>query len=321
MPRSMSRQAVLVAVASVALAPLTGCSGLDDTDDAAAPSPEATESAGTSGPSDTASSDTAQSDIARSEFARLEEQFDARLGVYALDTGTGEFMEYRADERFAYCSTFKVLAFGAVLQQTPVEGLDRVITYTEEDLVNYAPITEQHVDTGMSLLDIGEAALSYSDNTAANLLLEELGGPPALDEALEEIGDDVINVVRTEPGLSEAVPGDDRDTSTPRAMATSLEAFTLGDALPEDKRQIIIDMMIGNTTGDDLIRAGVPDNWEVGDKTGSGGYGTRNDIAVLWPPEGDPIVLAVMSSRDQAGAESDDALIAEAAEVVVQTLP
>ncbi len=307
----MSRHAVLVAVASVALTPLTGCSALDDTDDAAAPSPEATESAGTSGPSD----------AAEPQFARLEEEYDARLGVYALDTGTGEFVEYRADERFAYCSTFKVLAFGAVLQQTPVEDLDRVITYTEDDLVNYTPITEQHVDTGMSLLDIGAAALSYSDNTAANLLLEELGGPQALDEALEEIGDDVINVVRTEPGLSEAVPGDDRDTSTPRAMATSLEAFTLGDALTEDKREIVIDMMIGNMTGDDLIRAGVPDNWRVGDKTGSGGYGTRNDIAVLWPPEGDPIVLAVMSSRDEEGAESDDALIAEAAEVVVQTLP
>jgi beta-lactamase class A len=317
MPLSISRQVVLAAVASVALAPLASCSGLDDTDDAAAPSPDATESAG---PSDTAPSDTAQSDAAESEFARLEEQFDARLGVYALDTGTGEFVEYRADERFAYCSTFKVLAFGAVLQQTPVEDLDRVITYTEEDLVNYTPITEQHVDTGMSLFDIGGAALSYSDNTAANLLLEELGGPQALDEALEEIGDDVINVVRTEPGLSEAVPGDDRDTSTPRAMATSLEAFTLGDALPDNKSDIIIDMMIGNTTGDDLIRAGVPDNWEVGDKTGSGGYGTRNDIAVLWPPEGDPIVLAVMSSRDQEGAESDDALLAEAAEVAVQTL-
>jgi beta-lactamase class A len=317
MPLSISRQVVLAAVASVALAPLASCSGLDDTDDAAAPSPDATESAG---PSDTAPSDTAQSDAAESEFARLEEQFDARLGVYALDTGTGEFVEYRADERFAYCSTFKVLAFGAVLQQTPVEDLDRVITYTEEDLVNYTPITEQHVDTGMSLFDIGGAALSYSDNTAANLLLEELGGPQALDEALEEIGDDVINVVRTEPGLSEAVPGDDRDTSTPRAMATSLEAFTLGDALPDNKRDIITDMMIGNTTGDDLIRAGVPDNWEVGDKTGSGGYGTRNDIAVLWPPEGDPIVLAVMSSRDQEGPESDDTLIAEAAEVVVQTL-
>jgi beta-lactamase class A len=310
MPLSTARQAGVAALASLALASLTGCSAFDDTDDAAAPSQEATEMAETSGPS-----------AAAPDFVRLEEEFDARLGVYALDTGTGDFVEHRADERFAYCSTFKVLAFGAVLQRTPVEDLDRVITYTEDDLVNFTPITEQHVATGMSLLALGEAALSYSDNTAANLLLEELGGPQALDEALEEIGDDVINVVRTEPGLSEAVPGDDRDTSTPRAMATSLQAFTLGDALPEDKRRIIVDMMVRNVTGNDLIRAGVPDDWQVGDKTGSGGYGTRNDIAVLWPPGRDPIVLAVMSSRDEQGAESDDALIARAAEVVVQTLP
>lgn len=311
MPLSVSRRAVLAAVASVALAPLIACSASDGTDDGAAPSPQATEPVATSGPSDAAESD----------FVRLEAEFDARLGVYALDTGTGAFVAYRADERFAYCSTFKVLAFGAVLRQTPVEDLDRMITYTEDDLVNHTPITEQHVGTGMPLIDIGDAALRYSDNTAANLLLEELGGPQALDRALEEIGDDVVNVVRTEPGLSEGAPGDERDTSTPRAMATSLEAFTLGDALPEDKRQIIVDMMIGNTTGDALIRAGVPAGWEVGDKTGSGGYGTRNDIAVLWPPEGDPIVLAIMSTREQEGAESDDALIAEAAGVVVQNLP
>jgi hypothetical protein len=170
----------------------------------------------------------------------------------------------------------------------------------------------------MSLLEIGDAALRYSDNTAANLLLAELGGPEGLDEALEAIGDDVIHVDRIEPGLSEAVPGDVRDTSTPRAMATSLGEFTLRDALPEEKREIITQMMLGNTTGDELIRAGVPDDWKVGDKTGSGGYGTRNDIAVLWPPQGVPIVLAVMSSRDVEGAEFDNALIAEAAEVVVE---
>jgi beta-lactamase class A len=164
------------------------------------------------------------------------------------------------------------------------------------------------------------SACSTTPTSAANLLLAELGGPEALGEALEAIGDEVIHVDRIEPGLSEAVPGDVRDTSTPRAMATSLGEFTLGDALPEERREIVTEMMLGNVTGDELIRAGVPDDWEVGDKTGSGGYGTRNDIAVLWPPEGDPIVLAVMSSRDVEGAEFDNALIAEAAEVVVEAL-
>jgi beta-lactamase class A len=300
---SMTRQKSLAALAAVSLAPLAACSA-----SGAADGPSASPSA---------SASTAATD---GDFARLEEEFDARLGVYALDTGTGETVEYRADDRFAYCSTFKVPLFGAVLEQTTPEEMEKVVTYTEDDLVNWTPITEQHVDTGMSLHDLGDAALRYSDNTAANLLLEEVGGPEGLDAALEEIGDDVISVDRIEPDLSEGVPGDERDTSTPRAMATTLEAFTLGDVLPEEESDIIVEMMRGNTTGDDLIRAGVPDDWEVGDKTGSGGYGTRNDIAVLWPPEGDPIILAVMSSRDQEDAEHDDALIAEAAEVVVQTL-
>ena len=309
MPLSMARQAVFAGLAAVSLAALTGCSASDGT---AGPAQPATSAGTTEAARATAATDP--------EFARLEEEFDARLGVYALDTGTDEVVEHRADERFAYCSTFKVLAFGAVLQQTSVDDLDRVVTYTEDDLVNYTPITEQHVDTGMSLRALGDAALRYSDNTAANLLLAELGGPGGLDEALDAIGDDVTHVDRIEPGLSEAVPGDVRDTSTPRAMATSLEEFTLGDALPQDKREIVIEMMRGNTTGDELIRAGVPDDWEVGDKTGSGSYGTRNDIAILWPPEGDPIVLAVMSTRDVEDAEYDNALIADAAEVVVDAL-
>ena len=309
MPLSMARQAVFAGLAAVSLAALTGCSASDGT---AGPAQPATSAGTTEAARATAATDP--------EFARLEEEFGARLGVYALDTGTDEVVEHRADERFAYCSTFKVLAFGAVLQQTSVDDLDRVITYTEDDLVNYTPITGQHVDTGMSLRALGDAALRYSDNTAANLLLAELGGPGGLDEALDAIGDDVTHVDRIEPGLSEAVPGDVRDTSTPRAMATSLEEFTLGDALPQDKREIVIEMMLGNTTGDELIRAGVPDDWEVGDKTGSGSYGTRNDIAILWPPEGDPIVLAVMSTRDVEDAEYDNALIADAAEVVVDAL-
>ncbi|MFE3456398.1 class A beta-lactamase [Nocardiopsis aegyptia] len=301
----MTRQKVLAALAAAALAPLAACS-----------TPGAAE-----GPAPSASpTASASAGAAEADFARLEEDFDARLGVYALDTGSGEVVEYRADDRFAYCSTFKVPLFGAVLEETTPEELEKVVTITEDDLVNWNPITEQHVGGEMSLFELGDAALRYSDNAAANLLLEELGGPAALDAALEEIGDDVISVDRIEPDLSEGVPGDERDTSTPRAMATTLEAFTLGDVLPEEESDMIVEMMRGNTTGDDLIRAGVPDDWEVGDKTGSGGYGTRNDIAVLWPPKGDPIVLAVMSSRDQEDAEHDDALIAQAAEVVVDTL-
>lgn len=303
MPIQLTRRARLAAVAALALVPLAGCATVDDS---AAPASE-----------QTSPSESPQADR---DFKRLEKEFDARLGVYAVDTGSDETIAYNADERFAYASTHKAFSAGALLQKSSIDDLEKVVTYTEEDLMDYAPIAEKHVDTGMTLRETMDAAVRYSDNTAANLLFEELGGPSELDAALEAIGDDVTHVDRIEPGLNEWKPGETRDTSTPEAMATSLQAYTLGDALPEKKRAILVDLLKRNTTGDDLIRAGVPDGWEVGDKTGSANYGTRNDIAVVWPPKGDPIVLAVMSSRDTEDAESDDALIAESAEVAIEAL-
>ncbi|WP_306367746.1 class A beta-lactamase [Nocardiopsis sp. CC223A] len=305
----MTRNVALAVLVPVALVPLTGCSSADvPAAPTAAPAPPA---APTEPPPPLRMD---------SEFTRLEEEFDVRLGVYALDTGTEQAVEFQADERFAYCSTFKVLAFGAVLQQTPIDELDRVVTFSEADLVFHSPVTQEHVATGMTLRELGDAALRHSDNTASNLLLEELGGPEGLGEALRELGDDVTSVDRFAPEMAEAVPGDVRDTSTPRALAGSLREFTLGDVLPEDRRDILVTMMRTNTTGDDLIRAGVPEGWEVGDKTGACGYGTRHDIGVLWPPQGAPVVLAVMSGRDEAGAGYDDALIARATELAVQAL-
>ncbi|WP_077569722.1 class A beta-lactamase [Paenibacillus ihbetae] len=253
-------------------------------------------------------------------FKSLENEYDARLGVYAIDTGSGETIAYRADERFAYTSTFKALASGAVLLQNSIEEIDEVISYSAEDLVTYSPITEKHVSTGMTLRDIMDAAIRYSDNTAGNLLLEQLGGPEGFEAALRQIGDTVTQADRYETELNEAVPGDDRDTSTARALATSLNAFALGDVLPKDKQTILTDMLRGNTTGDELIRAAVPEGWAVGDKTGAGSYGTRNDLAIVWPPEGDPVVLAVLSSRDTQDAEYDNALIAKAAEAALSAL-
>jgi beta-lactamase class A len=259
--------------------------------------------------------------VLASVFEALEEEFDARLGVYALDTGSGEEVVFRAGERFAFASTFKALLAGVVLAENSLAEMERVVEYGEEDLVDHSPVTEEHVDSGMSLLELSDATVRYSDNAAANLLLEEIGGPEGFGEALVGLtGDEVTNPVRWETELNEAVPGDVRDTSTPEALAGSLEAFALGDVLPEDRREVLVDMLVRNTTGDDLIRAGVPQDWVVGDKTGGGGHGTRNDIAVLWPEKGDPIVVAVLSSRDVEGAEWNDALVAGATEVVVEAL-
>jgi beta-lactamase class A len=255
---------------------------------------------------------------APAEFAALEKQFDARVGVYALDTGSGKSLVHRPDTRFAFCSTIKVFSTAALLASGA--DLDTVVTYRKGDLVTYSPITSKHVDDGMSLRAVADAAIRYSDNTAANLLLDQVGGLSALGRALRSVGDATTHVDRTEPELNSAVPGDVRDTSTPRALATDLRTYVLGPTLDADDRALLTDLLRRNTTGDTLIRAGVPKGWVVGDKTGSGSYGTRNDIAVLWPPNRAPIVLAVLTSRKTPDAAKDDALVARAAELALARL-
>ncbi|MGV9766897.1 class A beta-lactamase [Micromonospora tulbaghiae] len=254
------------------------------------------------------------------ELAALERRFGARIGVYAVDTGTGRTLAHRADERFAYASTCKALAAGAMLAATPDADRDRVVRYRRADLVAHSPVTERHVETGMTLRDAAEAAVRHSDNTAGNLLFDALGGPAGFARALRDVGDRVTRPARTEPELNAATPGDVRDTSTPRAMAGSLRAYTLGEALPPADRDLLLGWMRASTTGSGLVRAGVPAGWQVADKSGTGGYGTRNDIAVVWPPDRAPIVLAVMSSRDSRDAKPDDALVAQAAQAAVTAL-
>ncbi len=251
----------------------------------------------------------------------LERRFDARLGVYALDTGTGRRVAHRADERFAYASTFKALAVGAVLKKYGKDGIGKVITYSRDDIIDNSPVTENFVGTGMSLRELSAATLWYSDNTAANLLLRDLGGPDALESELGKLGDDVTEMDRYEPELSDGVPGDVRDTSTPRALAGDLRKLLLGDALGRRERDLLRQWMVTNTTGETLISAGLPKDWTVADKSGTAGYGGRNDIAVVWPDDGGaPLVMAVMSSRGKQGAERRDELIAEAAAVAVEGL-
>ncbi|PEM53270.1 class A beta-lactamase [Bacillus wiedmannii] len=266
------------------------------------------------------SKQTKQENISRHSFVKLEKEYDAKLGIYALDTGTNQTVTYRSDERFAYASTHKVLAVGALLQKKSIEDLDQKIKYTSKDLVNYNPITEKYVGTGMTLKELADASIRYSDNTAQNLILKQLGGPSEFKKSLREIGDSVTNPERFEPELNEVQPDDTRDTSTAMALATSLQTYALSDILPIEKRSFLIDLMKRNTTGDNLIRAGVPAGWEVADKTGSGSYGTRNDIAIIWPPNKNPIVLAILSNHAKYDAKYDDKLIANATKIVLDAL-
>ncbi|WP_331743424.1 class A beta-lactamase [Kitasatospora sp. NBC_01300] len=299
----------LPAVALLAAALLSGCGSAGPSSHAAAGAPAPVSSA------------MPAADTTSASFKGLEQQFGARLGVYAVDTGSGREISYRADERFAYASTIKSLAAGALLRKASDEELDKVVTYRQEDVLSWAPITSKHVATGMKVRDLAAAAIQYSDNTAANLVMAELGGPAAVQQSLRDLGDPTTSVDRTEPTLNEATPGDTRDTSTPSAFAADLRRYALGDVLAEDRRRLLTDWLVGNTTGAPYIRAGVPADWKVGDKTGNGGYGTRNDVAVAWPSGGrSPVVIVVLSDRGKADATSDDALIAQATKTVVGAL-
>ncbi|MFJ8861603.1 class A beta-lactamase [Streptomyces sp. NPDC102451] len=305
MPTPLPRRAALSALAGLVVLPLAGCGAAAP--DAAPPAP--------SGAAPSRSEEAAhRRDRA---FEELERKFDARLGVYAVDTGSGLSVTHRPDERFAYASTCKALLAGALLDRYTLQQLDRRVRYGPDDLVANSPITEQHVDKGLTLRELCDAAVRYSDNAAANLLFHELGGPRGLQEALVTLGDRTTRCDRYEPDLSEAAPGDHRDTSTPRALTAGLRAYALGSTLGTDERAVLTDWLERNTTGDALIRAGAPAGWVVGDKTGTGGYGTRNDIAVVRPPGSAPITVAVLSRRDARGAEPQDALVAEAARVAL----
>lgn len=311
------RALALAAPVAVSASLLAGCSNAPGT--SAASSASASRSADAATPTGAAPSTTSTANAA---FAALETQFHAQFGLYAIDTGTGRSVAYQADERFAFCSTIKAFAASVLLQRDTAQQLDQVVTYSKSDLVDYSPVTSLHVTTGMTLSAIMAAALTISDNTALNLMLNQIGGPSALQAALRTLGDTTTNVDRTEPTINSATPGDPRDTSTAQALATDLRAFVLGDALSTSRRAQLVDWLEANTTGGPYIRAAVPSGWKVGDKTGNGDYGTRNDMAVLWPPHrGAPIVIAVLSNRgDDQDATSDDALLADATRVALRVI-
>jgi len=256
----------------------------------------------------------------QARYALLEHRYDARLGVFGVNTASGRTVGHRADERFAFCSTFKALAAALVLRRRSLAELETVVRYSSRDLVDYSPITAQHVNTGMTLRAVCDAAVRHSDNTAGNLLLRELGGPSGFTRALRHIGDPVTHSDRLETDLGSALPGDRRDTSSPRALASDLRNVAVNDLLTREKRALLAHWLLTNVTGDRLIRAGVPRGWKVGDKSGTGGYGSRNDIAVIWPPSAKPLVLAILSTRPQKDATPSDDLVAEAARVAVTAL-
>ncbi|MEU6991237.1 class A beta-lactamase [Streptomyces sp. NPDC046465] len=253
----------------------------------------------------------------------LEDGYPGRIGVHALHTGTGATVGYRADERFAIASTFKVLAAGAILRRAREQEpglLDILIRYGRGDLVAYSPRTEMHLETGMTVRELCDAAVTYSDNSAANLLMRRIGGPSGITEFARSLGDSRTRLDRWETDLNSNIPGDRRDTTTPAVMTANLHKLVVGDALHPLDRGQLTRWLVENTTGDKRIRAGLPAGWRVGDKTGSPAYGGVNDVAVAWPPKQDPLVISVYTTRLDPDTPGEDRIAEDITRVVVDAL-
>jgi len=262
----------------------------------------------------------ARADVA-SDLTALETKHGGRLGVAALDAG-GKHLGHRANERFAMCSTFKLLLAAAVLARVDAgkESLERRVPYTEADLLSYAPITRKHVAEGaMTVGDLCAVTIQYSDNTAANLLFPIVDGPEGLTRWLRALGDEATRLDRVEPDLNTNLPNDPRDTTTPGAMVATMRKLLAGDALSEGSREQLARWLIGNTTGDARLRAGFDPAWTVGDKTGTGERGAANDVAVVWPKKkAAPWFVTVFYSAPDATPSERDATIAEAGRIVAR---
>ena len=259
------------------------------------------------------------------EIKRLERESGGRLGVCVLETATGARHVHRGDERFPMCSTFKALAAAAVLARVDAgkEQLTRRITFDASAIVVYSPVTEKHIGgDGMTVAEICDAAMTWSDNTAGNLLLASIGGPAGLTAFTRGLGDQVTRLDRNEPSLNQASPGDPRDTTSPNAMASNFEKLVLGTgALSAASREQLTAWLVANKTGDTRLRAGFPKGWRVGDKTGAGDHGTNNHVAVVWPPDGAPVIVAVYLTGASVPSAQQNATIASIARAVAAMRP
>jgi beta-lactamase class A len=268
----------------------------------------------------TASAQTAELQIAAT-IERIEQTLDARVGLLVRDTGSNWSINHRADERFLMNSTFKAMLCGAVLDRVDEGTLDlgERLDISAEDILSYAPVTETRVGETMSLGELCFATLDMSDNTAANLLIDRLGGPESVTAFLREIGDPVSRLDRREPEMNTFSPSDPRDTTTPAAMVSTLEAMLAGDALsPESRAQLVDWMSHGGVTGA-LIRASAPEGWLVADRSGSGNY-NRNVVAMVTPPGRAPYFIAVFLSDADADFATRNAAVIALSEAVMEVV-
>ena len=258
----------------------------------------------------------AKDEAVEARLAALERRHGGRLGVAIHDSGSGRHVAHRGDERFLMCSTFKLLLAAALLHRVDrgEEKLDRRIVFGKDALLEWAPVTSKHVGPpGMTVSALCDAAITQSDNAAANLLLKQIGGPSIVTGYARSLGDPLTRLDRTEPTLNRR--DGDKDTTTPVAMLRDVHELLLGDALSGALRERLTGWLLANQTGGDSLRAGLPSDWREGDKTGSGDTAT-NDVAILWPPQRKPVLVAAYYENAKATGKDRKAVLAEVGRIV-----
>jgi beta-lactamase class A len=260
--------------------------------------------------------------LLKQAISGIEAKSGGRLGVAVRDTGSGQHFSHRGDERFAMCSTFKYLLAAAILARVDKgeENHDRTLPVGAGDILSNSPVTERHVGGALSMATLCEAVITVSDNAGANLLLATIDGPPGFTGFLRGIGDEVTRLDRYELEMSEAKPGDPRDTTSPNAILEDLDRLVLGTVLSNASREKLTGWLIANKTGDTRLRAGLPKGWRVGDKTGTGGHGTNNDVAVIWPPSASPLLVASYLTESRLDPAGRNAVHADVARAVVEAV-
>ncbi|MRE73080.1 BlaZ-like penicillin-hydrolyzing class A beta-lactamase [Mammaliicoccus sciuri] len=259
-------------------------------------------------------------DATTQDLKKVEDKYDANIGVYALNTVTDGEITFNEDKRFAYASTFKALSSAMLLEKTPHNKLNKKVHVSKEDIVPYSPVLEKFINKDISIKKLIEATMLYSDNTANNMIIEELGGYKEVNKRLKSLDDKTTKPSRMEPELNNYNPKSNRDTSTPQAFGKTLNKLINDGRLSKENKTFLIDLMINNKSGDTLIKKGAPKNFKVADKSGQAiTYASRNDVAFVYPKgESKPIVLVIFTNKEGKTDKPNDKVVSETAKVVLE---
>ena len=259
-------------------------------------------------------------DATTQDLKKVEDKYDANVGVYALNTATDEEITFNEDKRFAYASTFKAVSSSMLLEKTPHNELNKKVHVSKEDIVPYSPVLEKFINKDITIKKLIEATMLYSDNTANNMIIEELGGYKEVNKRLQSLDDKTTKPSRMEPELNNYDPKSNKDTSTPKAFGKTLNKLINDGRLSKENKAFLIDLMINNKSGDTLIKKGAPKNFKVADKSGQAiTYASRNDVALVYPKgESKPIVLVIFTNKEGKTDKPNDKVVSETAKIVLE---